>query len=89
MDSDRGPFLFCYDCELAARVGLGELVCLLDVGGQLDEVVIDTLMDLCDKNGDGKIKADEFASEVLAGSNSYFFADMSDTFQSTFDVQGM
>jgi len=48
--------------------------------GQLDEVVIDTLLDLCDKNGDGEINADEFADEVLAGANSYFFADMADSF---------
>ena len=34
-----GPSLFRNDGQLAARVGLGELVGLLDVGGQLDEVV--------------------------------------------------
>lgn len=52
----------------------------LQTRGQLDEVVIDTLLDLCDKNGDGEINADEFADEVLAGANSYFFADMADSF---------
>jgi len=57
--------------------------------GQLDEVVIDTLLDLVDKNGDGEIRTDEFASEVLGGANTYFFTDMADTFESTFDVQGM
>jgi len=50
------------------------------VRGHLDEVVIDTLLDLCDKNGDGEILADEFSQEVLSGSNSYFFADMADSF---------
>ena len=34
-----GPSLFRYDGQFAARVGLSELVGLLDVGGQLDEVV--------------------------------------------------
>jgi hypothetical protein len=57
--------------------------------GQLDEVVIDTILDMCDKNGDGEIKCDEFAQEVLAGANTYFFEDMADSFESTFDIQGM
>ena len=39
MDLDRGPYLFGDDSQLAARVGLRELVCLLNVGRQLDEVV--------------------------------------------------
>jgi len=56
--------------------------------GQLDEVVVDTLLDLVDANGDGEIKADEFSKVVLAGANTYY-ADADDTFQSTFDVQGM
>ena len=59
------------------------------VRGQLDEVVVDTLLDLVDKNGDGEIKCDEFAKEVLGGSNTYFFSDMADGYQSTFDVQGL
>jgi hypothetical protein len=59
------------------------------IRGQLDEAVIDTLMDLCDKDGNGIVNADEFSAEVLAGSNTYFFADMADGFESTFDVQGM
>jgi len=41
--------------------------------GVLDEHVIDTLLDLIDKDGNGEIMADEFASEVLAGANTYFF----------------
>ena len=59
------------------------------VRGQLDEVVVDTLLDLVDKNGDGEIKCDEFAKEVLGGSNTYFFSDMAEGYQSTFDVQGL
>jgi len=51
--------------------------------GKLDEVVVDTLLDECDLNGDGKIECDEFAKVVLAGSNSYFFNDLADTFEST------
>lgn len=57
--------------------------------GQIDEAVVDTILDLCDKNNDGEIKCDEFASEVLAGANTYFFEDMADSFESTFDIQGM
>ena len=39
LDFVRGPYLFGDDCQLAARVGLRELVGLLNVAGQLDEVV--------------------------------------------------
>ena len=39
------------------------------VRGELDEVVVDTLLDLVDLNGDGKIKYDEFSAVVMAGAN--------------------
>ena len=34
--------------------------------------VCETLLDLVDKNGDGKINYNEFASEVMAGANTYY-----------------
>ena len=57
--------------------------------GQLDEVVVDTLLDLVDANGDGEIKADEFSAMCFAGANTYFFDDASDGYQSNAHVQGM
>ena len=57
--------------------------------GQPDEVVVDTLLDLVDANGDGEIKADEFSAMCFAGANTYFFDDASDGYQSNAHVQGM
>ena len=39
------------------------------VRGELDEVVVETLLDLVDMNGDGKIKYDEFSVVIMAGAN--------------------
>ena len=39
------------------------------VRGELEEVVVDTLLDLVDLNRDGKIAYDEFSSMVMAGAN--------------------
>jgi Ca2+-binding EF-hand superfamily protein len=41
-----------------------------EVRGELDEIVVDTLMDLVDVDGDGKIKYDEFTEIVLADANA-------------------
>ena len=40
--------------------------------GAIAPAVCETLLDLVDKNGDGTIKYDEFASEVMAGANTYY-----------------
>lgn len=40
--------------------------------GELDEVVVHTLLDLVDKNGDGTINYNEFSSFVMSGANTYF-----------------
>ena len=48
--------------------------------GALDEVVVDTLIDMVDKNGDGIIGYDEFSSVVMSGANTYFFDNVADTF---------
>ena len=48
--------------------------------GALDEVVVDTLLDMVDMNGDGIIMPDEFAKVVMAGANTYFFDNVADTF---------
>lgn len=43
--------------------------------GELSEPVVQTLLDMCDRNGDGKIDYDEFSNIVLAGANTYFGGD--------------
>jgi Ca2+-binding EF-hand superfamily protein len=40
--------------------------------GMIDEAVLHTLLDTVDKNGDGVINYDEFASVVMAGANTYY-----------------
>lgn len=40
--------------------------------GAIAPAVCETLLDLVDKNGDGKINYNEFASEVMAGANTYY-----------------
>ena len=39
------------------------------IRGELEEVVVDTLLDFVDQNGDGSIKYDEFSAVVMAGAN--------------------
>ena len=56
---------------------------------QLDEAVVETLLDLVDKNGDGEIHCDEFAESVLSGANSYFFDDAAEGYQSSASAQGL
>ena len=42
------------------------------VRGAVSEEAVDTIMDLCDKNGDGAINYEEFSSVVMAGANTYY-----------------
>ena len=56
---------------------------------QLDEAVVETLLDLVDKNGDGEIHCDEFAESVLSGANTYFFDDAAEGYQSSASAQGL
>ena len=37
--------------------------------GDLDPKVVETLLDLCDANGDGQINYAEFSDVVMAGAN--------------------
>jgi len=40
--------------------------------GVIDEATVDTIMDVVDANGDGKINYNEFSSVVMAGANTYY-----------------
>ena len=39
------------------------------IRGELEEVVVDTLLDMVDANGDGQINYEEFSATVMAGAN--------------------
>jgi len=42
------------------------------VRGSIDEPTVDTIMDIVDGNGDGKINYEEFSKVVMAGANTYY-----------------